>query len=752
MSRPSQKRRLKPLGLLPGTVVALGRGAAGMPIRREELGKGPLTRDLIGSLDEACRQLLAKPRWSREEVTKLSHIAVALRRVRPKTYHSVLEAFRDRLEKALFHRLETAPLPELAMATDHLASPDPKVERFLAIANLERGISTQILDSYPVSEETQVHFFPEPIDLVTRKQLEEEFSGKRALVIDPHSDDAPLYIGSLLANVISKVAKAAVHVTVTLDPLGVTDEYAANSVRWTGRPMPTSQKGWIQVKEEIRAKEAQEIANALGMRSFVLRDPVRLVEGRYDPKGKLLPYYSTFTPPSSSTLRKLLRLFRRFQPDAVLLPLASGHYHQMHRDSARLALQAIVKEYLPRSSRRLPELYFYSDSLMNLFGLYGLRPNITHFYSVKEEEKKLAALSLIPSQINRNPHYPEQIKAKDLMTGVIERARHSLLEAKGKLPDLYAEHLLKVKVVPKWSPHGAREPRALILPSVTEEIRSVLRPFFGEDPSLEIVPYDPFGLLPGRYFAIRRQGIVPEEYLIRIHSSGVDAIWKLPPNHLKPGHGLFLAEHLETHPAETLVDLGTGPLGFLVILGAYRGCSKAFAVDINPNFVKTAKESAAFNGFHKTVRILRGNLFEPLGTQRVHQGYFHPPMLPARKNGGSRRISHYDEGGATGRETLDQAIGQAPNHLLPGGEFRIGQFEFLGADRCFGKPASTFEQLRRHGFHPRALGAYEVPLTPILQERLASIRKIYPDYRFTRRNGRIWHRFVIVAGRLAATK
>ena len=62
---------------------------------------------------------------------------------------------------------------------------------------------------------------------------------------------------------------------------------------------------------------------------------------------------------------------------------------------------------------------------------------------------------------------------------------------------------------------------------------------------LKVQPYDPFGRLPGRYFTARRPESAFDEYLIRAEGDVVEAIWKLPPNGQKPGHGLFLAEHLE---------------------------------------------------------------------------------------------------------------------------------------------------------------------------------------------------------------
>jgi len=63
------------------------------------------------------------------------------------------------------------------------------------------------------------------------------------------------------------------------------------------------------------------------------------------------------------------------------------------------------------------------------------------------------------------------------------------------------------------------------------------------------------------------------------------------------------------------------------------------------------------------------------------------------------------------------------------------------------RSAFVFDVLRRHGFTPSVEAAYPVPITPPVRARLGAIRALYPRYRFLRRDGALWHRFVIVRGR-----
>jgi LmbE family N-acetylglucosaminyl deacetylase len=189
----------------------------------------------------------------------------------------------------------------------------------------------------------------------------------------------------------------------------------------------------------------------MGFQSVVLGDPVRLVSGRYSPDGRLLSYYSTFTPLRPETLKKFLRVLVRLKANVVLLPLPQRHYHQTHRETARLVLRVLYTLERRRHPKgwASPSTYFYSDNLADLFGAYGLKSNRVYFYGELEEERKQRLLTLIPSQLARNPHYPQQVRAKDLLIAGTEFARRPGLEGKGHFRDKpYAEHLLKVSMVP----------------------------------------------------------------------------------------------------------------------------------------------------------------------------------------------------------------------------------------------------------------------------------------------------------------
>ncbi|OGX38576.1 MAG: hypothetical protein A3C53_04330 [Omnitrophica WOR_2 bacterium RIFCSPHIGHO2_02_FULL_68_15] len=480
------------------------------------------------------------------------------------------------------------------------------------------------------------------------------------------------------------------------------------------RPVPRTRRAWTTLKRAIRMAEARAAAKTLGARCVVLGDPVRVRRGVYDARGRLQSYDSTFTPPTAATRRALVRLLRTRAVDAVLLPLPRAHYHQTHRDAARLTLQAIDEAFL-REGRPAPALYCYSDGVADLFRRYRITPNLVYPYGPAEERAKLALCAGFQTQMARHPGYLQEIEAKDRRAG-----------AGG--PMRYAERLLNIRLVVR--------PERLIRQALARVTRGAS--------TSAITPYDPLGGLAGTYFTARPPRAARDTYLVRLARGAVEAIWRLPPDGRKPGHGLFLAEHLTVRPGRSLVDLGTGPLAFLGCLAAARGARPVWATDCQGAFIKTARAGIARHGWRRTVRAVRGDLFDPVAAPRVHHAVIHPPMLPAARR---RRAAAYDEGGRTGRELLDRAITQAAGRLAPGGDLLIGQFEFLGVGRAFGTPPATFDVLRRHGFTPSVEAAYPVPITPPVRARLGAIRALYPRYRFLRRDGALWHRFVIVRGR-----
>ena len=252
----------------------------------------------------------------------------------------------------------------------------------------------------------------------------------------------------------------------------------------------------------------------------------------------------------------------------------------------------------------------------------------------------------------------------------------------------------------------------------------------------QIYPYDPFGVLPCKYFAIRVQGEEQDKYLMRLTDDSKDVlvIFALPVSGLKPGHGLLIGEHLEIKEGDSLFDIGTGPISYFPILSIRRGASYAIGAEINSTSESSSKDGTIFNRLEDNISIVHSDVFSAIGNRKFDVIVTNPPILPASPKekdvSGNVRLAGYDEAGYDGRAIIDLIISQAGNHLNQGGRLIIGQFEFQGADKAFGDGKTTFELLKEQGFEPRIAGEYEAPLTQIIKNRLDYIGKVFPRYNF----------------------
>jgi len=272
-----------------------------------------------------------------------------------------------------------------------------------------------------------------------------------------------------------------------------------------------------------------------------------------------------------------------------------------------------------------------------------------------------------------------------------------------------------------------------------------------ETKNWQIHPYDPFGVLPDKYFAIRVQGEEQDKYLVRLtdDNKNILAVFALPVSGLKPGHGLLVGEHLEIKEGDSLFDIGTGPIAYFAILSVRRGASYAIGAEINPASKSSSQNGIIFNRLEDKISIVHSDIFSAIGNRKFDIIVTNPPILPAPPKDkdvrDNARLAGYDEAGYNGRQFIDLIISQARSHLNQGGRLIIGQFEFLGVDKAFGDGKTTFELLREQGFEPRIVGSYEVPVTPIIEKRLDYIKEVYPRYNFVEKDSGLYHKFVVIS-------
>ena len=167
-------------------------------------------------------------------------------------------------------------------------------------------------------------------------------------------------------------------------------------------------------------------------------------------------------------------------------------------------------------------------------------------------------------------------------------------------------------------------------------------------------------------------------------------------------------------PAAKVLDVGTGS-GALALEAARRG-SRVTAVDLSWSAVWAARLNARVAGL--PVRILHGNLFEPVRGERFDLILANPPYVPTpdghrRPPRGAARA--WDAGG-DGRLVVDRICRQAPGRLRPGGVLLLVQSALSGPDQTVG-------QLRAAGLKAAVTRRHRIALGPVLRGRERWLRE-----------------------------
>jgi len=127
----------------------------------------------------------------------------------------------------------------------------------------------------------------------------------------------------------------------------------------------------------------------------------------------------------------------------------------------------------------------------------------------------------------------------------------------------------------------------------------------------------------------------------------------------------LLLRAIEVAPGQSFLEIGSGT-GLISIHAARLGASVT-AVDINPEAVECTRKNALRNGV--AVKVRQSDLFQNI-TGYFDVIAFNPPYLP----GETRSTSWIEKswsGGEEGSETAVAFLGQAWQHLAPGGRIYL---------------------------------------------------------------------------------
>jgi release factor glutamine methyltransferase len=179
----------------------------------------------------------------------------------------------------------------------------------------------------------------------------------------------------------------------------------------------------------------------------------------------------------------------------------------------------------------------------------------------------------------------------------------------------------------------------------------------------------------------------------------------------------LLADQLRAEPGllgGSVLDVCTGS-GALAIASWLAGAGRVTAVDASRRAVLGARLNARLNGAR--VRVLRGDLCEPVADQRFDVIVCNPPYVPAPDAGpGAHGPRAAWDGGGDGRELIDRLCEQLPARLRPSGVALIVQSSLCGE-------GSTLERLRDGGLHAEVVARRRGPLGPLMRARAPELER-----------------------------
>lgn len=186
----------------------------------------------------------------------------------------------------------------------------------------------------------------------------------------------------------------------------------------------------------------------------------------------------------------------------------------------------------------------------------------------------------------------------------------------------------------------------------------------------------------------------------------------LPPTVYRPqGDTWLLADAFtdEHFTADTRVlDLCTGS-GALAVAAAQYGAGHVTAVDISRRAVLATWLNSRCRGLG--VRVLHGDLLEPVAGEQFDVIVSNPPYVPAPDDrlpaSGPERCW---DAGTDGRALLDRICAEAPAHLAPGGVLLL-VFSAVCGD------ALTVATLEAAGLDAAVIGRSMEPFGPVMTAR-----------------------------------
>ena len=163
-------------------------------------------------------------------------------------------------------------------------------------------------------------------------------------------------------------------------------------------------------------------------------------------------------------------------------------------------------------------------------------------------------------------------------------------------------------------------------------------------------------------------------------------------------------------PGAAAVDVCTGS-GAIAVALAQAGAGSVTAIDASRRAVASAALNARLNGV--SLRVLRGDLLEPVAGERFDLIVSNPPYVPSEDlpAGGAARAW---DAGPDGRVFIDRICEEAPAHLAPGGSLLLVHSSVCGE-------GPTLERLQSRGLEASVVARRPGPLGPLMRSRAPAL-------------------------------
>jgi HemK-related putative methylase len=137
----------------------------------------------------------------------------------------------------------------------------------------------------------------------------------------------------------------------------------------------------------------------------------------------------------------------------------------------------------------------------------------------------------------------------------------------------------------------------------------------------------------------------------------------------------FFARELPINKGEKLLEIGCGS-GIVSICAVGKGAGKVVCVDINPVAVKNTERNAGLHGMAGKIRVLHGDVYNPLlDGERFDSIFWNTPWGLVKK----KRLDVYEQSlWDTEYRSTERFIAQSVNHLKARGRLLIGFSSTIG--------------------------------------------------------------------------